>query len=149
MEKVIRSILLVCSSYIQQTKGRTSVSDNLSTAKKIAEDHGCSVATVNNKAKTIGVKLKGRTQEDHDRLLTALKDVKPRKRKAKAKAPAAKKASRSKAAKPDFSDVDAYFKHGKTLIAGIKKRLNELDKEKAQLTEKLNALLLMHPGSRD
>ena len=108
------------------------------------------MATVNNKAKKNDIKLKGRSQEDHDRLLEALKDVKPRKRKVKAKSKAAKKAPRTRAAAgPDYSDVDAYFKHGKKLIAEIKKRINALDKEKAALTEKLNALLLLHPDSRD
>ena len=125
------------------------MSDYLSTAKQIADEAGCSVATVNNKANKIGIKIKGRTEEDHGRLLDALKDVKPRKRKAKAKAKVAKKGTKRKAAgQPDFSDVDAYFKHGKTLIAGINRRLAELEKEKSALTEKLNVLLLLHPDSR-
>ena len=125
------------------------MTDYLSTAKQIAEDAGCSVATVNNKAKKLGIKIKGRTQDEHASILTALSDVKPRKRKAKAKSKPPKNAARQKPAGPDFSDVDAYFKHGKKLIAEIKKRINALDKEKAALTEKLNALLLLHPDSRD
>ena len=121
----------------------------MSTAKQVADEAGCSMATVNNKANKIGIKLKGRTEEDHNRLLDALKDVKPRKRKVKAKARVAKKATKPRAATgPDFSDVDAYFKHGKTLIAGINKRLAELEKERTALTEKLNVLLLLHPDSR-
>ncbi len=125
------------------------MSDYLSTAKQIAEEAGCSVATVNNKAKKLGIKIKGRTQDEHASLLTALSDVKPRKRKAKAKSKPPKKAARQKAAGPDYSDVDAYFKHGKKLISEIKKRIKDLDKEKGALTEKLNALLLLHPDSRD
>ena len=125
----------------------------MSTAKQIAEEKGCSVATVNNKANKLGFKLKGRSEEQHAQLLEAMKDVKPRKRNAKAKAkPTKKTASKGKGATtkaPDFSDVDAYFKHGKSLIVGIRKRLNVLDKEKAALTEKLNALLLLHPDSRE
>ena len=126
------------------------MSDYLSTTKEIAEDAGCSVATVNNKAKKGGFKLKGRSQEDHARLLEALGNVKSRKHKVKAKSKApAKTPKRKSVERPDYADVDAYFKHGKKLITEIKKRIGDLDKEKAALTEKLNALLLLHPDSRD
>ena len=124
------------------------MSDQTTTAKGIATEIGCSPATVNSKAKALGIKIRGRSAEDHTRLLDALKDVKPRPRNAKAKV--AKKAPGRKAAtKPAFgSDVDAYFKQGKKLIGGLRKRVAEIDKEKAGLEEKLNALLLMHPDSR-
>ena len=124
------------------------MSDQTTTAKGIATEIGCSPATVNSKAKALGIKIKGRSAEDHARLLDALKDVKPRPRKAKAKV--AKKAPGRKAAtKPAFgSDVDAYLKHGKTLLKDVRKQLAALDKEKASLEEKLNALLLMNPDSR-
>lgn len=120
------------------------MSDHTSTAQAIADEIGCSVGTVNKKAKDISVKIKGRSPEDHDRLLEALKDVKPRKRKAKA---ATKKAAPKKKAKPSYaSDVDAYFKEGKRFIKEIKKRLADIEKEKGQLEEKLNALSLLHSG---
>ncbi len=118
------------------------MTDNTSTAKAIADDFGCSSATVNTKIKAIGIKLKGRTPEDHQRLLDAMKDVKPRKRKAK---PATKNAAPKKKAKPSYSDVDAYFKQGKKFIKEIKKRLAEIEKEKAALEEKLNSLMKLHP----
>ena len=118
------------------------MSDHTSTAQAIADEIGCSVGTVNKKAKDISVKIKGRSPEDHDRLLEALKDVKPRKRKAKH---ATKKATSKKTAKPTYaSDVDAYFKQGKKFIKQIQKRLTEIEKEKAALEEKLNALSLLH-----
>ena len=122
------------------------MSDHASIIKTIAAEFDCSMSTVNTKAKVLGIKLRGRTPEEHQLLLDAMKDVRPRKRKAKA---ATKKgAAKKKAVKPEFTtDVDAYFKHGKKLIKVIKKRIAEIDKERVGLQEKLNALELLHPGS--
>ena len=120
------------------------MSDHASIVKTIAAEFDCSMSTVNTKAKILGIKLRGRTPEEHQLLLEAMKDVNPRLRKTK---PAAIKAP-AKKAKPEFTtDVDAYFKHGKKLIKVIKKRIAEIDKERVGLQEKLNALELLHPGS--
>lgn len=128
------------------------MTDHTSTAKEIAAEYSCSVATVNNRATAISIKLKGRSPEDHARLAEAMKTVKPRKRKGKSKSNVAVGTPRKRkagAAKPEFStDIDAYFKQGKSFISNIRRRIAELDKEKAGLEEKLNALLLLHPESR-
>jgi len=133
------------------------VSDNTSTAKQIAEEFGCSIATVNNKAGGLGFKLKGRTAEDHAKLLDALKSVKPRKQGAKkvkkVKMVKKTKKTKAKAAKAvgnlEFAgNVDAYFKQARTWISEIKKRLTELEKEKAALEAKLKALQLLHPSKK-
>jgi hypothetical protein len=131
------------------------VSDHTSTARQVAEEIGCSVATVNNKAAKLGFKLKGRSPANHSRLLDALKSVKPRKKRAKVKSPKAearkapaapRRRGKAKSSHLAFAgDVDAYFKQGKALIAEVRKRLAEVENEKEELTAKLKALLLLHP----
>lgn len=132
------------------------MSDNTSTAKQIAEEFGCSIATVNNKAGGLGFKLKGRSAADHAKLLDALKDVKPRKPGAK-KVKKVKKVKKTKAkiksvgavGNLEFAgNVDAYFKQARALISEIKKRLTELEKEKTALEAKLQALQLLHPPKK-
>ena len=122
------------------------MADHNSTAKQIAAEVGCSVATVNNKAKVIGIKLKGRSPEDHGRLMEALKSVKPRKRKAATK----KKATRKKkAAAPSFAgDVASFLTQGKSFIPELRKRIAALDKEKTELEGSLEKLLTLYPEKR-
>ena len=122
------------------------MSDHTSPARVIAEEKGCSTATVNSKAKKLGIKIKGRSPEDHARLMDALKDVKPRKAK-KANAPKKAKPARRKAATPAV-DLDTFFTQGKVYIAEIRKRLAALDKEKAELEVQLEKLYALHPGMR-
>ena len=130
------------------------MSDNTSPARVIAEEKGCSTATINSKAKAIGIKIKGRSPEDHERLLEALKDVKPRKKigapvaedkAAKKTKRAAKKATTAKDAS---LDLNGFFNQGKAYIAEIRLRLVALDKEKAELDAQLEKLYALHPGMR-
>jgi hypothetical protein len=51
-----------------------------STAREIASSIGCSMQTVANKAKGLGIKFRGRTGAEHDSLVAALGTVKPRPR---------------------------------------------------------------------
>ena len=129
------------------------MSDNTSPARVIAEEKGCSTATINSKAKAIGIKIKGRSPEDHERLLEALKDVKPRKKigaptpekTAKKTKRAAKKAITAKDAS---LDLNGFFNQGKAYITEIRRRLVALDKEKAELDAQLEKLYALHPGMR-
>ena len=126
------------------------MSDHNSTASQIADEAGCSMATVNNKAKKLGIKLKGRSPEDHGNLIDALKSVKPRKRKGAAAPKKAKKAAKKKAApaKTAAVDLDTYFNQGKAYIAEIRKRLTILEKEKGALEEQLEKLYALHPNMK-
>ena len=124
------------------------MSDNTSPARVIAEEKGCSTATINSKAKAIGIKIKGRSPEDHERLLDALKDVKPRKKKAAAPKKAKAAAKKAAPAKDASLDLNSFFTQGKVYIAEIKKRLAGLDKEKAELEAQLEKLYALHPGMR-
>ena len=124
------------------------MSDVNSTARQIAEETNCSMATVNNKAKKLGIKVKGRSPEDHDRLIEALKSVKPRKRKGAA---APKKAAKAKKAAPVATasyDLNGFFNQGKAYIAEIRRRLATLDKEKAELEGQLEKLYALHPNMK-
>lgn len=138
------------------------MSDHNSSARQIAEEKGCSMATVNAKAeaKAIGFKFKGRSPEDHQRLLDALKNVKPRK---KVAPPAsynpstsqvgteAKKKTRrrrrSKAAQPQApdNDVHSFLKQAKSYIVVLKRRIVEVEKQKAELEGLLGRLSALHP----
>jgi len=127
------------------------LSDHTSTASEIAKEKGCSSSTVNAKAKSIGIGLKNRSPEDHQRLMDALKDVKPRK---KVPAPGAAKKTvkkgkraRKKKAVPEL-DLDSFFTQGKVYIKEIRQRLAALDKEKAELEAQLEKLYALHPGMR-
>ena len=122
------------------------MSDNTSPARVIAEEKGCSTATINSKAKAIGIKIKGRSPEDHERLLDALKDVKPRKKKATATKKDKVAAKKTAPAKSAELDLKSFFNQGKVYIAEIKKRLAGLDKEKAELEAQLEKLYALHPG---
>jgi len=51
---------------------------NTSKAREIAETIGCSVQTVMNKAKGLGIKFKGRSAAEHNTLLGVLNAVRPR-----------------------------------------------------------------------
>ena len=124
------------------------MSDNTSPARVIAEEKGCSTATINSKAKAIGIKIKGRSPEDHERLLDALKDVKPRKKKAAAPKKAKAAAKKAAPAKDASLDLNSFFTQGKVYIAEIRKRLAALDKEKAELEAQLEKLFALHPGMR-
>ena len=125
------------------------MSDHTSPARQIAEEAGCSTATVNTKAKKLGIKIKGRSPEDHARLLEALKDVKPRKRKGAAASKKAKKAAKKPApAKAGTVDLNSFFNQGKAYIAEIRRRLAVLDKEKTELEGQLEKLYALHPGMR-
>ena len=124
------------------------MSDNTSPARVIAEEKGCSTATINSKAKAIGIKIKGRSPEDHERLLDALKDVKPRKKKAAAPKKAKAAAKKAAPAKDASLDLNSFFTQGKVYIVEIKKRLAGLDKEKAELEVQLEKLYALHPGMK-
>ena len=124
------------------------MSDNTSPARVIAEEKGCSTATINSKAKAIGIKIKGRSPEDHERLLVALKDVKPRKKKDAAPKTAKIAAKKAAPAKDASLDLNSFFNQGKVYIAEIKKRLAGLDKEKAELEAQLEKLYALHPGMK-
>ena len=131
------------------------MSDHTSTASEIAKEKGCSTSTVNAKAKSIGIGLKNRSPEDHQRLMDALADVKPRK---KIPAPSAEKKAGKKAKRPRKAkaapapnaalDLDSFFTQGKVYIKEIGQRLAALDKEKAELEAQLEKLLVLHPGMR-
>ncbi len=128
--------------------------DHTSTAKELATEIGCSVATVNSKVAALGIKFKGRSPDDHQRLMEAVKNVKPRRTKSikpknGKKSPRGRKPSKVVPSNGDFpGNLMAYFNQGKELISTIRKRLDELEKEKADLNEKLEALLLLHPDMR-
>lgn len=138
------------------------MSDHTSTAREIAAELGCSVATVNNHAQKLRLRLKGRTPEDHRALLRSLEGVRPRRRahqvtdiggaappptkKRRRRSPASSGADRTRAV---TRDVDAYFDRGKDLIEAIRARLEQLEEERRELNEKLEALLLLHPDQRD
>ena len=127
------------------------MSDHTSTASEIAKEKGCSTSTVNAKAKSIGIGLKNRSPEDHQRLMDALADVKPRKKigaPASEKAPKKAKRARKKKANAPELDLNSFFNQGKVYIAEIKKRLAALDKEKAELEGQLEKLYALHPGMR-
>ncbi len=124
------------------------MADHNSTARQIAEEVGCSMATVNNKAKGLGFKLKGRSPENHAKLMEALSSVKPRKKvKAPKKAKKAKKAPKKAAPKKAAAsvDLDGFFNQGKAYIVEIRRRLAALDKEKAALEDQLAKLYALHP----
>jgi hypothetical protein len=53
---------------------------NTSTAREVAETIGCSIQTVMNKAKTMGLKFKGRSTDEHSALVDLLNNVRPRPR---------------------------------------------------------------------
>jgi hypothetical protein len=130
------------------------MSDHTSPARQIAEEKGCSIATVNAKAKAVGISIKGRSPDGHQLLLDALKDVKPRKKIAPPTTPeAAKKTTRRGARKANPNkgadlDLNGFFNQGKVYISEINKRLTALDKEKAMLTEQLERLYALHPGMK-
>lgn len=58
---------------------------NTSTAREVAEAIGCSIQTVMNKVKDLGIKFKGRSAAEHDILLGGLGAVRPRPRRVTAK----------------------------------------------------------------
>ena len=130
------------------------MSDHTSSARQIAEEKGCSTATVNVKARAIGIKIKGRSPDDHARLLEALQDVKPRKKigapVAEEKAPnkAKRRAKKATEASDASLDLNGFFNQGKVYIAEIKKRLAALDKEKSDLEEQLEKLYILQPGMK-
>ena len=125
------------------------MSDHNSSARQVAEEAGCSTATVNNKAKSLGIKIKGRSPESHAQLLEALKNVRPRKRKA-ADAPKKAKRTAKKAAAPKAGavDLDGFFNQGKAYITEIRRHLAALDKEKAELEAQLEKLYALHPNMK-
>ncbi|MDP6737056.1 MAG: hypothetical protein QF732_11260 [Nitrospinaceae bacterium] len=117
------------------------MADHKSTAGQIADEVGCSTATVNNKVKGLGFKFKGRSPNNHGKLMDALATVKPR-RKAK-KTAALKKVK--KAAASGTVDLDSFFNEGKAHIVEIRRRLSALEKEKAALEDQLAKLYSLHP----
>lgn len=128
------------------------MSDYKSTVRQIAQEKGCSVATVNNKAKAAGIKIKDRSPEDHTRLLDALKDVKARKKigvpvAAKREAKKSRRSPRKNPARAEDTslDLNSFFNQGKVYIAEIRRRLVALDKEKGQLEEQLEKLFSLYP----
>ena len=123
------------------------MSDYTSPVRVIAEEKGCSTATINSKAKAIGIKIKGRSPEDHARLLDALKDVKPRKKKATA-TKKDKVAAKKTPAKDASLGLNSFFNQGKVYIKEIRQRLAGLDKEKAELEAQLEKLYALHPGMK-
>lgn len=128
------------------------MADHNSTARQIAEELGCSMATVNNRAKSLGFKLKGRSPEDHGKLMEALSSVKPRKKVTAAAAP--KKAKKVKQVKKVAKatggavDLNSFFNQGKAYIVEIRRRLAVLDKEKAELEDQLEKLYTLHPNMK-
>ena len=128
------------------------MSDHKSTARQIADEIGCSMATINNRAKKLGIKFKGRSPENHGNLLDALKNVKPRKKRKAAAATKAKtvKAPRKKrvAATGIAGDLNSFLSQGKAYISDLKKRISALDKEKAELQGMLDKLLVLYPEKR-
>jgi len=127
------------------------LTDHTSTTKQIAEAFGCSVATVNNKAKQMDIRLKGRTPQEHEKLLEKLAHVQPRKKRKSNKNKSKKGAltpvpgrvtRRKSAAKTSHTatKVASYLDDGKRLVADIQARLVELDKERDQLQQQLVSL---------
>ena len=140
------------------------MSDHTSSARQIAEEKACSMSTVNAKAKALGIKFKGRSPNDHERLLEALKSVRPRKKVAppasydpnapQAGGAAQKKTRRGRrktAAKPEApgADVQSFLKQAKDYIVVVKRRLVEVDKQKAELEGLLERLVVLEPGMKE
>ena len=139
-----------------------SMSDHTSSARQIAEEKACSMSTVNAKAKALGIKFKGRSPNDHERLLEVLKSVRPRKKVAPpasydpkaskavrvAKKGGVKRRRRKAIAKPEApgADVQSFLKQAKDYIVVVKRRLVEVDKQKAELEGLLERLVMLNPG---
>jgi len=140
------------------------MSDHTSSARQIAEEKACSMSTVNAKAKALGIKFKGRSPNDHERLLDALKSVRPRKKVAPpasydpkasnaarvAKKGSAKRRRRKTAAKPDAPgpNVQSFLKQAKDYIVVVKRRLVEVEKQKAELEGLLERLMVLQSGKQ-
>lgn len=60
-----------------------TLTTNTSKAREVAEAIGCSVPTVMNKAKVLGIVFKKRSMAEHDALLGVLMEVRPRPRRTK------------------------------------------------------------------
>jgi len=139
------------------------MSDHSSSARQVAEERGCSTATVNAKAKALGFKFKGRSPSEHESLLEALKSVRPRKKiappasydpKASTRSRGTKKGVRRRrkvANRPEGSgaEVQAFLKQAKTYIPLVKRRLVEVEKQKTELEELLERLMGLHPEMRE
>ena len=126
--------------------------DYTSTPRQIAQEKGCSVATVEARAEAAGIRLIGRSPAEHELLLEALKDIKPRKRIGapvvqKSATNKTKRRTRKKAApaKDESLDLSSYFNQGKAYITEIRRRLAALDKEMAECEGHLGKLYKLYP----
>jgi len=97
-----------------------TVINQTTSARDIAIALGCSLPTVLTKAKSLGIKFKGRTTEQHVALMLGLAAVKPRPRKMK------KTKNFSKQTLHDR--IQAHLTEGKNLIICAKEELAELNK---------------------
>jgi len=93
-----------------------------STIAEIANFFGCSTATVVLKAKTLGIKLRGRSDVEHATLVSALTLVTPRPRKEKSKKTGSLQ-----------ERIGAHFLAGKALIEEIKKELGNMTKQEVDI----------------
>jgi len=103
---------------------RHTMTDQTTTAREIAASLGCSLQTVMNKAKALGIKFKGRTATQHADLLAALDAVNPRPRKA---------ATRRRQRKTLADRIAEHLAAGVELIAAAQEELHSLDQETAKL----------------
>lgn len=113
--------------------------DNLSTARQLAEAFGCSLPTVMLKAKKLGLKFKGRTTAEHDTLVAVLEEVRPRARKAKA-APLTANQVLHQSIAGHLDQKHNLIKKVKDRVAQIDLERDALNSEKATLLAQIRAL---------
>jgi hypothetical protein len=99
--------------------------NNESTARELATSFGCSLPTVMIKAKTLGIKFKGRTVTEHAALMDALATVQPRPR----------KQTKKQSKRPLGDRIKEHFVQGKELIQLVEEEYDRVKTETVTLTE--------------